>query len=58
VTLDEERFSFAAGETLHTESSYKFDGPRLAALAAAGGWVIDRLWIAPEHPFALALLTT
>ena len=57
VTIDGHSFDFAAGETLHTESSYKFDETRLQALARAGGWSIDRLWIAPEHPFALALLT-
>lgn len=56
VTIDGRRFQFAAGETLHTESSYKFDEPRLRALAAAGGWTIARIWIAPGFPFALALL--
>ncbi len=57
VTLDGQRFDFAAGETIHTESSYKFDETRLRALAQAGGWTISRLWTAPAFPFALALLT-
>jgi dimethylhistidine N-methyltransferase len=57
VTIDGHRFDFAAGETIHTESSYKFDENRLNSLACAGGWSIAKLWVAPEHPFALALLT-
>ncbi|WGM40404.1 L-histidine N(alpha)-methyltransferase [Caulobacter sp. NIBR1757] len=57
VTMDGHRFHFAAGETIHTESSYKFDESRLKSLAYAGGWAIDQLWIALEQPFALALLT-
>lgn len=57
VTIDGRRFDFAEGESLHTESSYKFDEARLQALARAGGWSIARTWIAPEHAFALALLT-
>ncbi|MBI1405600.1 MAG: L-histidine N(alpha)-methyltransferase [Caulobacter sp.] len=51
-----ETFAFAAGETIHTESSYKFDQARLEALATAGGWRIEKTWIAPDHPFALTLL--
>ncbi|RYF89718.1 MAG: L-histidine N(alpha)-methyltransferase, partial [Caulobacteraceae bacterium] len=51
------RFDFAAGETIHTESSYKFDEDRLRALARAGGWAVEQLWIATDYPFALALLS-
>lgn len=57
VTVDGHRFDFTTGETIHTESSYKFDETRLRALAQAGGWTISRLWTAPAFPFALALLT-
>lgn len=57
VTIDGHEFHFAKGETIHTESSYKFDENRLESLAYAGGWSIAKLWVAPEHPFALALLT-
>jgi dimethylhistidine N-methyltransferase len=57
VTIDGHCFTFAKGETIHTESSYKFDESRLKSLACAGGWSVAKLWVAPEHPFALALLT-
>lgn len=56
VTVSGEAFRFTEGETIHTESSYKFDKEGLADLASAGGWRIEKTWIAPEHPFALALL--
>ncbi len=57
VTIDGHRFAFVAGETIHTESSYKFDESRLKTLACTGGWSIERLWTTPDCPFALALLT-
>jgi L-histidine N-alpha-methyltransferase len=57
VTINGRPFAFKAGETIHTESSYKFDQKRLRALAEAGGWAVERLWTASGHPFALALLT-
>jgi L-histidine Nalpha-methyltransferase len=58
VSVAGQRFGFAEGETIHTESSYKFDEARLGALATAGGWRVDQTWIAPEHPFALTLLSS
>jgi L-histidine N-alpha-methyltransferase len=34
----------AEGESIHTESSYKYDDADLAALAAAGGFSVERRW--------------
>ena len=37
-------FSFAPGETLHTESSYKYLGDEFTALASVGGWQFEQEW--------------
>ena len=47
---------FAAGETIHTENSYKPTPERFAALAQAGGWDVQTMWTDPEKLFALFLL--
>jgi len=39
-----EAIRFDRGETIWTESSYKYDGPRLDALAAAAGFRVARRW--------------
>lgn len=49
-------FTFAPGETIHPESSYKYTRQGLAALARAGGWSLETVWTDPEDGFALALL--
>jgi len=44
VQVAGERFEFAAGETIWTESSYKYDEEQLATVANAAGFRIERLW--------------
>jgi dimethylhistidine N-methyltransferase len=39
-----EEFAFAAGESIHTENSYKYDDADLARLAAGGGFTVERQW--------------
>lgn len=56
VRLDGRVFTFAEGETIHTESSYKYTRERLAALAEAAGWSLGTVWTDPKVWFALALL--
>ena len=56
VTVAGQRFAFEAGERLHCEYSYKYDADDLAALAADGGFRIERLWTDPERLFAVAFL--
>ncbi|MDE1916234.1 MAG: L-histidine N(alpha)-methyltransferase [Sphingomonadales bacterium] len=36
--------SFARGETIHTENSYKYSRPRLEAIASAAGWRVSAGW--------------
>ncbi|HEY0558389.1 MAG TPA: L-histidine N(alpha)-methyltransferase [Thermoanaerobaculia bacterium] len=47
---------FAAGETIHTESSYKFDREQIAALAADTGFAVRQAWTDSEGRFASNLL--
>lgn len=48
---------FAAGETIHTESSYKFEPAQVAELARAGGFELRRTWTDRGGRFASNLLT-
>jgi dimethylhistidine N-methyltransferase len=49
-------FAFAAGESLHTENSYKFTVEDVTGMARRAGWrLIDR-WISPPPAFAVFLL--
>lgn len=47
-----ETFAFASGETIHTESSHKYDRPSLEALAADCGFAIEASWSDGEERFA------
>ena len=57
VTIAGRAFDFAAGETIHTESSYKYTVPRFRRIAEAAGWRADRLWTDPDRLFSLHHLT-
>ena len=48
--------SFEEGETIHTESSYKFDRDQIAALAAETGFELRRTWTDSGGRFASNLL--
>lgn len=48
--------SFGAGETIHSESSYKFDLGQVEALAAATGFEIRQTWMDGAGRFASSLL--
>jgi dimethylhistidine N-methyltransferase len=37
-------FSFRAGESIHTESSYKYSLERFSALARGSGWTVRETW--------------
>lgn len=47
--------SFRDGETIHTESSYKYPPATLRDLALAGGWAQERLWTDPDGWFGVFL---
>ncbi len=48
---------FAAGETIHTESSRKFTRASAALMLAAAGFRLERWYASPDAAFALALAT-
>jgi uncharacterized SAM-dependent methyltransferase len=48
---------FRAGETIHTENSYKYTPTRIKALAAGAGWTVRRLWTDARQWFAVAALS-
>jgi L-histidine Nalpha-methyltransferase len=48
---------FAAGETIHTENSYKFSVAGIQALLAAAGFELTRTWQDSGHLFAVNLAT-
>jgi len=47
---------FAAGESIHTENSYKYSIPRFAALAKASGWRLDTSWTDANGMFSVHAL--
>ncbi len=47
---------FAAAETIHTESSHKFDAADIAALATESGFRVARVWTDDARRFAVSLL--
>lgn len=49
--------SFAANETIHTESSYKHDDATLQAFAAGSGFTLERTWTDAQRRFANVLMT-
>lgn len=56
VTVAGRRFSFSAGERIHTEWSYKFDSADITALARGAGFDIARTWTDLENLFAVTYL--
>ena len=53
--IEDNRFAFKAGDTIHTENSHKY-GPRGARLLLlAGGWTPLAEWTDPNEDFALIL---
>ena len=53
VAVGNRLFSFRARETIHTESSRKYDVFRFTALAQANGWRVERVWQDPDRDFAV-----
>ncbi len=56
VTVAGRRFTFAEGERVHTEYSYKYDIADIAELARRGGFSIAQTWTDPDRLFAVAFL--
>jgi dimethylhistidine N-methyltransferase len=49
-------FSFRAGESIHTESSYKYSIERFTALARGSGWTPLESWTDAESMFSVHVL--
>lgn len=56
VTVGGVAIPFSEGETIWTESSYKYDLPRLEELISTAGFELNRLWTDPDERFWVALL--
>ena len=57
VQVQSRRFHFAAGETIHTENSYKYSREAFASLANGAGWHVETLWTDPAALFSVQYLT-
>jgi dimethylhistidine N-methyltransferase len=53
VKVAGECFDFRAGETIHTENSYKYSIESLGALARGVGWVPAGVWTDPDKYFSI-----
>jgi len=57
VRIGRHRFAFDAGESIHTENSYKYSVAQFRALAQRAGFRGSRLWTDRRELFALHGLT-
>ncbi|GAB4193349.1 MAG: L-histidine N(alpha)-methyltransferase [Roseiflexaceae bacterium] len=57
VLVDGVAVHFAAGETIHTECSYKYSLEGFAAMAAAAGLRVQKVWTDPKAWFSVQYLT-
>jgi dimethylhistidine N-methyltransferase len=53
VNVGDHRFGFGAGESIHTENSYKYSIAEFQALAAQGGWRPGKVWTDARGLFTL-----
>jgi dimethylhistidine N-methyltransferase len=51
------RFDFHEGETIFTESSYKYTLDGFSSLAAASGWRVEKTWLDDQRLFSIQYLT-
>lgn len=56
VQIAGERIRFTAGETIHTEKSYKYSRSRFEELANSAGWRLAESWNDPDDLFSAHLL--
>lgn len=53
-----EKIQFQAGESVHTENSYKYTPERFENLAHNGGFEVAQMWTDPQRYFGVFLLKT
>jgi dimethylhistidine N-methyltransferase len=56
VRIGSRIFSFAAGETIHTENSYKYTPAGFGHMARAAGFQGSRMWTDPQRLFGVFFL--
>jgi uncharacterized SAM-dependent methyltransferase len=56
VTIAGRSFDFAAGETIHTENSYKYRPAAFEAIARRAGWSVSRKWESDQPAFGVYVL--
>lgn len=56
--VDGQSFDFEAGESIHTETSRKYDVRTLSALVESAGWYIEEMWTDPRQSFGVFGLAT
>jgi dimethylhistidine N-methyltransferase len=57
VRLNGQTISFRAGETIHTECSYKYTLDTFRSLAAEAGWDVQKTWLDANRYFSIQYLT-
>ncbi len=57
MVLADEVIEFAGQESIHTESSYKYQLDEFAALAGRAGFSVERVWTDAESLFSVQLLS-
>lgn len=55
VTINKTSFSFAQGESIHTENSYKYTAEEFITLAGRAGFQSDALWVDADQLFSVHL---
>lgn len=53
VFIGKQSFNFWAGETIHTESSRKYDAQSFTQLVELNGWEMAEMWNDPHHLFGI-----
>jgi dimethylhistidine N-methyltransferase len=57
VHVGEAKFTFEIGESIWTESSYKYRLTEFAAMAGAAGFAVEQVWTDPQGLFSVQYLT-
>jgi len=58
IHLDGKTISFARGESIWTENSYKYNLDEFEQMAAAAGLRVERVWVDEQQWFSVQYLTT
>jgi uncharacterized SAM-dependent methyltransferase len=53
VVVEGQSFHFAAGESIHTETSRKYNVRTVSAIVESAGWYIDEMWTDPRQSFGV-----